>query len=376
MFAAPVPPDVQSGACRVMRALGLDGPALDGDAMAKVRNTEVARGDWSSRSAESFLLAAQHGARLGQLHDQVMGCVARGQLAPDVLKGLLEERFAAQGAAWAARGAALWARFFEDLVAAATGLAAARDDNDKDNDNDHGDRPPPDVSRAAAPDTPDLAALFRRLEERGARRDTDAALAWAARLERVAAGDDAAADAKREVSRSRERRAAARQQRLARLYLELVDGWGDLAGGAAAGYLGDALALAVPRALAARERLELRGRVGASASTLLTIENAGAAAALFDCAVGDVRRADGVGPAFAAAFALRPPAMLLAPGQAASVELRVQLDGALFEPGPSYVGAVIVARDGAAREVPLQIVATGARRGRDDAPPRARRDAR
>jgi hypothetical protein len=74
--------------------------------------------------------------------------------------------------------------------------------------------------------------------------------------------------------------------------------------------------------------------------------------------VTDVRRADGVGPAFAPDVSFAPAALELAPGEEASVALTLRLDERNYAPNALYVGTLQITGSGDPRlEVPLRIMA-------------------
>jgi hypothetical protein len=107
--------------------------------------------------------------------------------------------------------------------------------------------------------------------------------------------------------------------------------------------------------------IDLAGPLGGTASASLALRNTGVKRANVRCKVSEVRRADGVGPAFAPKVTIDRPVFALAPGEAASLSLSLHLEKSGFDAGPMYVGAVRVTGLGAsALVVPLHIVATKA----------------
>ena len=102
--------------------------------------------------------------------------------------------------------------------------------------------------------------------------------------------------------------------------------------------------------------LELSGSVPSRVSTALTIDNERNAATSVRCTATDVRRADGVGPAFVPPVTITPEVTQLAAKQSGTIEVAVHLDAQLFADRTSYVGAVQVSHaDGTTVDIPLRI---------------------
>jgi hypothetical protein len=77
------------------------------------------------------------------------------------------------------------------------------------------------------------------------------------------------------------------------------------------------------------------------------------------CHVSDVRRADGVDPAFAPDVTFSPEPLELGPGEEARLLLTLRLDEASFVPDAPYVATLHITGHGEPRlEVPLRITAT------------------
>lgn len=111
-----------------------------------------------------------------------------------------------------------------------------------------------------------------------------------------------------------------------------------------------------------RSVIELEGAVATHASTTLEIENTLERAASLQCTVREVRRADGVGPAFTPACALSPERQLVPARAMGDVALTMWLDDAQFDPHAMYVGALCVQSDGGTTlDIPLRITTAPAR---------------
>lgn len=102
--------------------------------------------------------------------------------------------------------------------------------------------------------------------------------------------------------------------------------------------------------------VELTGRIAEHVATSLTIENERESATSVQFTIGEVRRADGVGPAFSPPIQITPAHADLDALEIRTVAISVVLDAARFADGASYVGALRVSHDdGAALEIPLRI---------------------
>ena len=112
------------------------------------------------------------------------------------------------------------------------------------------------------------------------------------------------------------------------------------------------------RPAAVSASLDLTGPLGGIASASLPLTNTTGARARVRCTVGTVRRADGVGKAFAPELTRGRRVLTLAPGETASLLLAVRLDQRAYEVGPGYVGVMRVTGLGNAALVkPFQIIA-------------------
>jgi hypothetical protein len=277
--------------------------------MATIRNLDVSEGDWESRSSQFALSVALRGGTLAPLLTQLLRCLATGQIRPETLGTALSSLLDDEAATWPKRA--------DDLC----------------------------------------RGFLRSLEHEGAALE-DEQRQFLEQLERLARGSVTALDLRREASRSRAPSRKARELRLAGLYYDLMGGLFDLVGAGYERYLRDVLATALPPALAGGDTLELSAGPGELTSARLRIEGDGQRSTVVRCAVTDVRRLDGVGPAFLAPFELVPAVFLLEPGEGLTVEVRVELDVKLFEPDVAYVGSLSITPDaGSARRIPLRLTA-------------------
>lgn len=286
--------------------------------------------------------AARSARMLERVRDVLTG-VSQGQLTPAALDRAYDTFVTERGAAYADRLAAVNARFFAGLALEAAGQA-------------------PSVSLSPPRFTAsDPASWFVQLAEYAANRSRQAVAALQADVDRASTADAPAAAGvtarrARRASASGQAAAAERMSRVAGLYLDLLDGMSEVADACEAEYLQRVCAEAYGSPDGHSVRLD--GRLGDAATTSLWIENTTPGRTTVHCAVSEIRRADGVGPAFSPHVIVSPPHAVLDPGEDARVGLTVALDPAAFEAGPTYVGRVLVHREGhSTLDLPMRITA-------------------
>ena len=142
------------------------------------------------------------------------------------------------------------------------------------------------------------------------------------------------------------------------LWFELLDDLSELRGRFVEEILAGTLSGVRPKGLDAPFAVELQATRGATASACLSLANTRSEPAAIRCAVTDVRRADGVGPAFVPKVTIAPGRLQLQPAEEIDLRLSLRLDAEVFDAGVPYVGAVRVNRRGEPPfDVPLRIVA-------------------
>jgi hypothetical protein len=317
--------------------------------MPESRDWAQASTDWSTAYQHYLLRAAAQSARTLHLYEQVIGCVARRQLSPAVLREGLTEFLRDHGGQAAARTAALSARFFAGLASAAF-LAM----------DDAGDEIPlPEV------DPSDLARSFERLGAYSMRANERALRWYGSQLATLAAGEMAPAQFRKAMAAAYGRVAAARLTRVAHLWFELLAGLEEIRTPFLDSYLLAALRKANPIGFDADSDfiVDLRAPLGATTSAEVRLENTRAEPAIIRCAVSEVRRADGVGRAFAPRIAIAPAELRLDRDGQSGVRLSLLLDENVFEADAPYVGLFHIFRDAEpSLDVPLRITATAKER--------------
>lgn len=323
--------------------------------MAERVPTDGGAREWATAYATFLLRAAGQSARTLQLYEQVLGCVSRGQLSASTVRQSLSRFMEVRAGESASRLAGVSARFFSELMDSVVGHEpeAAQENDSADSETD----------LLPEFDLADPAGWFRQLVEQAQRRDTRAVQAHDARLNGVATGKINPSQLQLAVSGYYDRRFAERLSRTARICFDLLNAVTDLRSSHADEYLRGVLGMVKPKGLEGDLLLRLVAPMGETTSACLSLENTRTNRAAIRCAVTDVRRADGVGPAFAPSIFVSPDGLLLEPDQVANVWLSLRLDAAVYDPDAAYVGAVHVIRhDEAPVEIPLLITATAGER--------------
>jgi hypothetical protein len=312
-----------------------------------------APGEWPALYAQYLLRAAGQSTRASELYQRVLDSVARGELAPTVFKDLAPGFIQARGPDYSLRLAQVSARFFAGMVeldTAATrelsGLMAAAGEQP-------GAAPPP------AYDAADPAQWYQALSDYAAQQGAQATAAYKTLLERVAAGEVAPGQVQVAASDYLQRRLPEHLNGLGTLYFDLLSALNDLRAAYEEEFLTGVLAGARRPGQEAPPALNLTAPLGTTTSASLSLTNTRAEPAVIHCALTDVRRADGVGPAFAPHVTIAPPGLTIPPGGQADLTLSLRLDAGQYTPAALYVGAVHIARAGEPRlEIPLRITAS------------------
>jgi hypothetical protein len=257
--------------------------------------------EWSALYAQYLLRAAQQTARTHGLYYLVLQRVSRGELSPVTLRDALAAFGEQRGREYSERLTQLSGQFFAGL-----------------------------------------ADLHRR-----------AVQSYQADLEGVANGGGAA-NRSTTIAEEYTRRANEQMRAVGRLYFDLIGGLTEMGTSVEEDYLRSVLSGRSAHADAPAV-IRLAGSSGTSASATVSLENTRAERAVIRCMATDVRRADGVGPAFTPAITFDPDGLMLDPEQEGDVRLLLTLD-ATYEPGVDYVGTIHIIRHGEpAFDLPLHI---------------------
>lgn len=272
--------------------------------MAESRDFAGAAVDASMAYAQYLLRTSANSVRTLQLFDQVIGCVARHQLTPDTLARSLASFIESQRVSSERDAQTIAARFV-------TGLASST-----------------------------------------------ALQSYQSRIDEIATGG-VTRDASRRGARKEINRATAHElSRTTALWFDLLGDLDDARARSINAFLLHALREAHPLGFDA-DVVDLTGSMNATASTVVSLENTRTESVTVRCAASSVRRADGIGPAFAANVVITPDELVVDGGDVGDIRLSLDIDSAVFEPGARYVGIFHIDRDGAPRvDVPLRITPT------------------
>lgn len=239
------------------------------------------------------------------LYEQVIACVARRQLSPEALQSSLM-RFAQTQSLASQTNVSAAANAFANALASCT----------------------------AIPDT------------------------YFAELAALANGEKTASEARRESTRSLNKSIARDLSHTASAWFAFLGALDEQRGRAAEAYLVDVLRRVNPIGFDG-DVVELSGPINTRIETVITFDNALAERTLLRCDVVDVRRADGVGPAFIPALVLSPKEIIVDGDNAAELSLSLWLDADVYATQSPYVGSLHVSRDDAPRlDLPLRITPT------------------
>lgn len=145
--------------------------------------------------------------------------------------------------------------------------------------------------------------------------------------------------------------------RYTQLWFTLLDELNDLRADHLDRFLESALAAARPIGFHG-DVVDLTAPHGEITSAEVMLENERSERVAIRCAVSDVRRADGIGPAFLPAIDVTPSEIALDADTEAAVRISLRLDESIYAANTPYVGALQILRDGQPHtKVPLRITA-------------------
>ena len=283
-----------------------------------------------------------------------MQCISRGELAPTVLQDLLAAFAQARGKTYTDQLTELSMRFFSGLVQISTGYSQELVEIVM----------PGFSTPAASPpqlDPADPTKWFQQLTDYAGSMSAKAVRAYQSLFERVAAGDTGLNQVQQASSTFLERRLPQHMRHMGRLYFDLLNGLNDLRVAYEEEFLSGVLATANGPEKETPLVLNMVAPLGGSTSASLSLANTRTEPARIRCGVTEVRRADGVGRAFAPKITFAPEPLELAPGEEASLMVSLQVNESDYNPGTPYVGLLYVMGHGEPRlEVPIRITATPA----------------
>jgi hypothetical protein len=269
--------------------------------------------DTAMAYARSLLRTGVASAHALHLNDQLISCVARRQVSPEAFQHSLTRFAHARGADLASQASRAAEAFFSGLAASA----------------------------------------FLPIED--GETLTGATEAYFAQLAALARGETTPNEFRRVTSKRLNTAVADELSRAAGVWFEYLGTLDEQRGRFAEEYLMTVLRSVDPVGFHG-DVVEIAGPVNTTISTVVTFDGADMDRTIVRCGVSDVRRADGVGPAFTPDVVLTPEEIVLERVHDAQLSLSLWLDEAIYDQGSPYVGALHITRDGAPRlEIPLRI---------------------
>ena len=308
--------------------------------------------DWPTLYAQYLTRSANQAARSLELYQEVMDLVARGELAPTVFQDMLTSFVQVRGAIYTDQLAKLSMGFFSGLVQASTAYS-----------NELAELVIPGLAASVTPppayDPSHPVQWYQELTNYASQLSAKSVEAYQAILERVASGE-VPPSRLQEVSASYlERQLPDLLSRLSGLYFELLNGLNELRAGYEEEYLNGILSTARQASQEPDLAINLVAPLGETASASLLLANTRTEPTTIRYTVSNVRRADGIGPAFPPKIVFDPDVLELQPGQEERLTVSLLLEEGDYEPQVLYVGALEIVRHGEPRlEVPLRITAT------------------
>jgi hypothetical protein len=313
--------------------------------MAEPREFSIAAEETSVAFAEYLLRTAVASAGALHRYEQLIGCVARRQASPATLEESLARFAELHAGESAARVSAATARLIAGLASSTFLPLAAADDSE----------PPTSTDTSGTSGTSGTSDALARLADRVGDRNRRAVDAYYAQLAAVATGETTP-DAFRRLTRKDTSHTFAQElSRASRIWFDYLGDLDEERARFADQYLMSVLRTVNPVGFDG-DVVELAGPVNTMVSTVVTVDNSRDEPAVIRCEASEVRRADGVGPAFEPALVVAPEDVVLERDAEGSVELSLWLDDAIYDPGVAYIGALRLVRDGAPRlDVALRI---------------------
>ena len=303
--------------------------------------------EWLTAYTDYLRRAAEQSATTLELYQQVTDSIVKGELAPTATQDMLGAFVQTRGTAYSDELAQLNVRFFSEMVRLGTSYG-----------HELGHALVEDAPVPPAPppfDASDPAGWFQQVGDYSRELTATVAATYQALVERAAAGELTPSQIQEAAAAYLGRRLPEYLSELGRLYFELLNGLTELRVKSEQEFLSGVIG----RADGQPFELALTGPLGGSATASLSITNARDERARIRCDVGDVRRADGVGPAFAPDVTIEPEGLELAPEEEGQLVVTLRLGQESYEPGILYVGTLRIAGHGEPRlEIPLRITAS------------------
>ena len=306
--------------------------------------TSESAAEWAVRYSRYVQESAARAARAAELNSQLLKRIASGDLAPATLERQYAAFLATRSTAYADDVAQTGLRFLTGLVQAGTTYTHELVERIAPGEFDRDPQRPPRVAPTVHPG--DWSAAFQELTDFAMAENTAVAALLRALMDKVASGalsPDAMHSASAEFHGEQVPQTI---DELVTLFFDLMTRLDQAQADFSSGYLQSVLDLA-GETEPGEATLELVGASGGTVSARLAVANNEAEPVGLRVVMTDVRRTDGVGPAFEPALTIRPRRFTLAAGAEEVVTVSVHLAADTFEAGgPDYVGTLHVLSPG------------------------------
>ena len=294
---------------------------------------------WAERYARYLQESTGRAARTAELNRRLLTRVANGELAPATLDNQFAAFLATNAATYADDVAETGLRFLTGLIAAGTTYTHELVERIAPGELETERRAPPIIARG------DWTTGLQGLTDFAKAENTAVAALLRALMEKVASGALSPDGMHASSEEFHGEHLPETVDELVTLFFDLMTTLEE----AHADFGNRALltVLDLPGETETGETsLELVGPIGKTASARLAVANNESEPTALRAVMTDVRRSDGIGPAFDPDVTIRPARFTLAPLAEEVVTLTVRLAAKVFEPGPEYVGTLHILSPG------------------------------
>jgi hypothetical protein len=308
--------------------------------------------DWSTSYSQFLTRSASNTTKTLKLYQQVLEYVSLGRLPATVFQEHLPHFIQRHGASYADRLGRLGAEFLSSLTE-----LNGRDSQPSAGAKGADEEIPVPVFEASNP-----TRWFEQYAEYAGKLNARALKTYRSQLDQVAAGELTPDEAQQRATSQMSNQLPEYLQQVGRLYFNLINALDELRSNYEEDYLGGMLALADGHEAEPVAFVLLSGPLGGVVFASFTITNTTGARTPIRYIATEVRRADGVGAAFAPKAAITPEVLELGPGEEETISFSLQLSADQYDPETPYIGFLYITGDGDLR-VEMQLRITAARAG-------------
>lgn len=288
--------------------------------------------DWSVLYSQYMARSTAQSARTLKLYQEVLERVSRGELPPTVFQDHYSRFAHKYGAEYSRKLYELGGEFLTGLVR--IGAIYSEDEGEE--------LEVPEISA-------DPNQWSWQLSEYAGRLNARAMKAYRAQLDRVAAGEISPDQVQRTVTDAMSGKLPGYMERAGHLYFDLLNALMEIRAEYEEAYFRELL---VAEEKEAPVVLHMKAPLGETASASLSVSNTTDAPATIRCSATEVRRTDGVGPAFAPQLTIASNNIELGPGEEGTLRLSLPLEAGVYDPGADYAGALFISGQG---DVPVEV---------------------